>query len=385
MQNIVINANSETSVVVSSPQSTPAPTPEIWERPASWLPMPVITGSEVIFAALYPVTDTSYNTASITAFGNYIVDWGDGSIENYASGVTATHNYIYSSIPSATNTPFGYRQALLTITPQAGSDLTQIGDITLTDFLDVIGSGPNISIANITSNFKLQHIKWLGKVTGTLRSNTALIAVELDFNSFSSKANMSFLFESCENLVYVSPFNTFNITTFNNIFSGCSSLISCPEINLNNATVLDSAFLLCTSIKYVPDINLINPCSVPYLFYNTGLMSINITGKITTATAFTTSTSLLTIPNLDMSLTPSISGDFLSRGLRRFLPTGMKNSFAFPTSTNLGRTELIEVFNNLGSANSGATLNISKCLGKNDLTDADKLIATNKGWTLRLV
>ena len=61
--------------------------------------------------------------------------------------------------------------------------------------------------------------------------------------------------------------------------------------------------------------------------------------------------------------------------------TGMKASFNISASTKFTRAALVEILNNLATITStykltmGAT-NLAK------LTDEDKAIATNKGWTL---
>ena len=391
MTDIKINSDNSAELNISRyPTSSPQPT-QVWNRPASWLPMPSVTGSEEIFSALYPVTNTTYNSVSFTAYGNYIVDWGDGSIENYSSGVTATHTYTYSSIPQSTITPFGYRQALIKITPQAGSSLTQMADITSTDILDIVASGPNLIIGNITGCNRLCHIKWLAKITGKLNANKSLAAIELDYNTFSQATQFNYTFEGNYSLMYVSNFNTFSVTDFGGIFNGCYSLSRCPEINFNNATSLANAFGVCYSLVYVPKITLANPCALSNAFSQCQCLEyIDITGVATISFSLIMSgcNSLFEVPAIDMSNVPSLgtSSPFPSK-VRRVRAYGMKNTFQFSTTINsvtLGRTELVELFTNLGTANSGATLNIKGCIGVNDLTDNDKLIATNKGWTLIL-
>jgi hypothetical protein len=46
------------------------------------------------------------------------------------------------------------------------------------------------------------------------------------------------------------------------------------------------------------------------------------------------------------------------------------------------RTGLVAIFTNLGTADSGAIITITGNHGVVDLTAADRLIATNKGWTI---
>jgi hypothetical protein len=410
MQDHIINTNCESEVSISR-YEPPAPAAQVWDRPSYLLPMPVITGVETIIAILVEIDNASYNTITIPAIaGNYIVDWGDSVVENYASGTSASHSYSFAAISQATETPQGYRQALISITPQAGSDLTSFASITTAhrifySALDIVASGPNLVFNNITSR-KLLHVKLLCKVNGIFKGivnannitegNTAIVAIELDFNSFSNRADLFQMFQACVELKYVSPFATTGITNFSNIFNNCWSIVDIPNINFNNATNLNSAFTNCYELQSIPTIALSSPCSISSSFNNCfSLAKINMSGQVTysiPSQQFSQTHSLNEIPALDFS-TITINGVvFGGVNLKRFLPTGMTRTFtigdgtvsaAYPNS--LGRQELVEVFNNLGTANSGATLTIKGSVGVGDLTNNDKLIATNKGWTLILV
>ena len=61
---------------------------------------------------------------------------------------------------------------------------------------------------------------------------------------------------------------------------------------------------------------------------------------------------------------------------------GMKASFNISASTKFTREALVEILNNLATVTTSPTLTMgSRNLAK--LTDADKAIATGKGWTLK--
>ena len=64
------------------------------------------------------------NWVAFTLSGAYTVDWGDGTTENFAAGVTAYRNLAWSSYNTSTLTARGYRQAIITITPQSGHNIT---------------------------------------------------------------------------------------------------------------------------------------------------------------------------------------------------------------------------------------------------------------------
>jgi hypothetical protein len=379
MQNITIDSGSGVSIFVNSAQKTTPPEPtQIWNRPVSWLPIPEVTGQESVFYALVPVADASYNNISVTVSGNYIVDWGDGSTGNFSSGTTATHNYSYSQIPSSTNTPFGYRQALIKITPQAGSSLTSITNLNKTQFLDIVASGPNLVVNGITENYLLKHVKILAKCT-LFQSNTSLEAIELDYNSFSSLTSFSSVFSFNPNLIYISDFNTFNITNFSSTFSQCNALEKCPNINFNNATSLVACFASCFSLNSLPQINFSSPCNLSSAFsscYN--LQNIPITGNASSINAMIPDRSpLIEFPAINLSL---VSLDMIiAPPVKRFKAFGMKSSLSF-FDNFMGRNEIIECFNNLGNANPQAYVDVSLCAGAGSLTSQDLAIAEQKGW-----
>jgi hypothetical protein len=51
---------------------------------------------------------------------------------------------------------------------------------------------------------------------------------------------------------------------------------------------------------------------------------------------------------------------------------------------SLSRQAIVALFNSLPTITSAKTITLTSNYGVTDLTDADKLIAANKGWTLTL-
>jgi hypothetical protein len=125
-----------------------------WVRPADWLALPNVLATEQKFVALHAVFPHDNNLCSIIAEGAYTVDWGDGVVENFASGVQANHNYNYDNVAlNGTLCSRGYKQAIMKVTPQAGQNLTKltpsaqhpslhISNRMSTGYLDVVVSGP---------------------------------------------------------------------------------------------------------------------------------------------------------------------------------------------------------------------------------------------------
>lgn len=99
-----------------------------WTRPVDWVALTTITASDEKFVGLHAVYPDS-NFLALSAAGNYTVDWGDGSApENISSGVTAYHTYDYTTydVGNTTLCSRGYKQVIVTVTPQGGQQLTAL-------------------------------------------------------------------------------------------------------------------------------------------------------------------------------------------------------------------------------------------------------------------
>lgn len=102
------------------------PTESGWVRPADWLPLPEVLETEQKLVGLYAVDDDDSNYVAILAQGAYTVDWGGGVVENFASAVQAEHQYNFASLPIESLSSRGYKQVVVTLTPQIGQSLVLI-------------------------------------------------------------------------------------------------------------------------------------------------------------------------------------------------------------------------------------------------------------------
>jgi hypothetical protein len=102
------------------------PAADDWVRPADWLTLPTVGDTEQKFVGLMAITNDDSNFAALLARGAYTVDWGDGTIEDIADNVQAEHLYDYSAISNATLSSRGYKQVIITVTPQGAGNLTLI-------------------------------------------------------------------------------------------------------------------------------------------------------------------------------------------------------------------------------------------------------------------
>ena len=130
-----------------------------------------------------------------------------------------------------------------------------------------------------------------------------------------------------------------NATIIQNMFSGCFSLQSVPLFNTQNVTNMGNMFQNCYSLNFIPN-------------FNTALV-----------------TNFLNFANGCSSL------DRCTTIFRNSV--GLQNC-------QLSKDALVEILTNLinRTATTSATIDITGNWGATALTSADRLIATNKNWTI---
>ena len=149
---------------------------------------------------------------------------------------------------------------------------------------------------------------------------------------------MSSMFYSCNSLETIPSLDTSNVTNMGYMFQNCNSLKTIPLLDTSNVTNMSSMFRNCRLLTSIPVLNTSNVTNMSNMFYSCS--------------------SLETIHMV-----------------------GMKVDFDISASRLLTREALVEILNNLATVTTTKTLTMgSTNLAK--LTDEDKAIATNKGWTL---
>lgn len=239
-----------------------------WVRPSDWLAMPAISASDYRFDGLVAVFNNQTNWVSITAAGDFTVDWGDGTApENYAAGAQALHNYAWSSLSGTTETSEGFRQAIVTVTPQAGQTLYawNLGQPIANVPTNYSAAWLDIQVAmNNSGTFdfgradrhrprRLKRFRWLGlndqaNFSNFFRNMTSLAVVELDTTGATTMDNM---FNWCYALTTIPQFDTSTVTTTANMFHNCYSLITVPPLNLSSCTNISSMFWTCKNLRTV--------------------------------------------------------------------------------------------------------------------------------------
>lgn len=192
-----------------------------WVRPSDWLALTTPDISEQKIVGLHAVLPGN-NWVAFTLSGAYTVDWGDGVTENFAAGVTAYRNLAWSSYHTSTLTARGYRQAIITITPQSGHNITSW------NFL-VKHNQPGLSNGYSTG--------WL---------DMRLCTPHVASRTFSGSAGQVWhrMIEKFEQV------DTNTVVDASYMFNGCSSLQS---VTLDTGAVVDASFMFggCSSLQSV--------------------------------------------------------------------------------------------------------------------------------------
>jgi hypothetical protein len=401
-------------------------------RPEYWLQLPYVGPTEQKFVGLFAVYDIYDNYVAFTCSGNYTVDWGDGVVENVSSGVRAEHRYDYSAVSSSTLCVRQYKQVIITVTPQVGQSLTSINLNQLHSYIAAAGgvpflnpwlhlriSSPNLTTLDIKTN--------LFSTKQSLVEQVDLLSISSSMTSFyqmfslmyalrkvtmpntTNITNFQECFNSCYPLTDVSPFNTSNTTNMGSMFRDCRSLTNTPTFNISLVTTMSYAFGTCFSLENIyfsgNSINLLNLEGAFAGCINLKTVSgINYKNVTNISSAFS-ATKITSLKNLNTENCNNFT-TFVGGKVKTIenLITSAATSFSITFNTNLvyidfdviscdvdvsgcyqlSREAIVNIFNKLKDLTSlpSKNINISACFGRVYLTSTDRLIATNKNWTI---
>ena len=346
-------------------------------RPSDWLDLPEVQAGDQTLVALVAVYPHESNHLSFVVSGNYTVDWGDGVVENFSSGQQANKNYVWSSLP-ANDTTRGYRQAILTITPQSGQTLTSLNfnvrhpaatqNAYSIKLLDVGVAGANINNlvlsgsnlrAGILESFRFPGDNLITSFNSFLVNCNSLQS--LPALDVSNGTSFSGFMTNCFSLQSLPALDVSNGTNFSGFLNGCNSLQSLPALDVSNGTNFSGFMTNCFSLQSLPALDVSNGTS-----FNSFLVNCN---------------SLQSLPALDVSNGTSFSG-FMTNcfSLGSVVLAGLRETCDL-SNKQFSRNAIIAIFNGLATV-SAKTINISSNYGAADLTQADRDIAINKGWII---
>jgi hypothetical protein len=370
-----------------------------WVRPLGWLELPTVTSADTKIVGLVAIYEPEENAISIQAPAgtsqNYTINWGDGTSQTGTTTNIYTKRYDYnliSSIVLKDDFGYNYKQVIVTITNNSGTvsvwnlgaSITQGGS---NNWLDISYSWASdvyfgaryapylqrlqIFKATITGNRNqflellsaLRFLRWENVTYSSVTSATGYLGFignidRIDF-TFTPVvlANLFFQYSRMKalgNLVFPGT------STINSMFFQ-STIEEIGSVDITNATIGTQAFYGCSTLEKIGTLTTPAMTTITNMFFNcTKLKEI----VFTSCSAVTTTTS-------------AFSNCFSLRKLR--MP-GMGATFSI-ASCNMQRQELIELFRDLATV-SVKTITITNNPGVADLTAADLLIATSKGWTV---
>jgi surface protein len=258
---------------LSAPDQETTVTP--YTRPTGWLTLPTLLTTDYKFVGLYAI----FENANYVAFrvnnssGSYYVDWGDGTNNTYATGVTASHEYDYSTYDVSNTTlitrnNLTYKQAIITVTPVTVNNVTSMylhnphpsnpQTTYATNWLDISVNMPTMNAFNVTGGDTAIKPWLLEQATiGVIANNqsngymfygcSALKNVIIDTSA--AFINCSSMFYGCSALQTIPSFNTAWCTSMSYMFYNCYSLVSLPSTfntssNNNSSLMFNNCYSL---------------------------------------------------------------------------------------------------------------------------------------------
>lgn len=233
----------------------------------------------------------------------------------------------------------------------------------------------------------------------------------LDLDNLDVSTNVSmyrgfYNLDSLKTFPYIGQFT--KATTVRSIFVGATQLerfsADYTHLDFTNSTSMRETFQSLESLQELPEIRITNLSHSSDGFYqcfygDVSLRRVKFTGMTGNTSGeyyrmFYINYSLIYIEGVDFSFAND-SGDmtqtfYLARNISFIkFPGGATDETGFRYSTDLrysplNRDALLEIFNHLCTITHSATLDIRNNSYTSTLTDEDKAIATNKGWTLSL-
>ena len=172
----------------------------------------------------------------------------------------------------------------------------------------------------------------------------------------SNVTNMSGMFYNCNNLTTIPQLDTSNVTNMSSMFSYCYKLTTIPRLDTSNVTDMSSMFSYCNKLTTIPQLDTSNVNSISNTFQYASALS-DFGGLKNIGQAFSTTQSAnYSSYKLDLS-----------------------------KATNLTHESLMNVINNLYDIATAGVQAQQLVLGSDNLakiTDEEKAIAQNKGWSL---
>jgi surface protein len=251
------------------------------------------------------------------------------SLTEGGSAVTLTND------GSATLLP--YKIAVVTITPQAGADLTNVNFFVKhnetglvngysTGWLDIAIAAPSCTTLTIGSSaVTVRHgylervrLNQLGPITSfaSLFRFIRVLQNVVIADTITTLTFTDFMFQNCTLLTSVPLFDTSSVTNMSNMFNGCSSLKSVPMFDTSSAINMTLMLNGCSSLTSVPLFDTSSVTTMGTMFQGcSSLRSVPLfdTSSVTSmASMFTSCFSLKSVPMFDTSSVTNMTTMFFN-------------------------------------------------------------------------
>ena len=353
------------------------------------------------FVSATGLTATTFQLAA-TNGGTPIVAGSAGSGTQTA---LVTYDFATFDPTNATLTTYGYKQAIVEVTPQSGQHITGISfqvkhpilatsGAYSTAWLDIqinCGNCTSLNVGGATLAcgwVQRVNILSIGSITNfssMFWDCYSLQSVPL-FNT-AAGTNFYYMFYNCFSLQSVPLFNTAAVTDFSGMFDNCYSLQSVPLFNTAAGTNFSGMFYNCYSLQSVPLFNTAAGTTFTNMFYNcSALQSVplfNTAAGTNFATMFYGCSALQSVPLFNTAAGTTFNYMFYNcYALAEGALSGTTYAISY-SGCKLSEAALVAIFTALGSANGGSqTITVTGTWGDALLTAADKAIATGKSWTV---
>lgn len=363
-------------------EDTPA-----WERPAEWPNLDLLPFDEQV---IYITLDNTHRDAIlgldyVASPKAYTIEVGqivDGEflvIDTINTSVSAWRpsyeyfpsfniDYLVLRIKAA-----GQFTSLMNIAPYL-SDGTTAPSRYNTSILEIYVNAPSATRLGTITGYITQHVK--------IKDCVSLTSID----SICSNARALELFE-------IENCDTTKITSYYNAFNSCTVLENVDflkDLDFISCTTVSGMFSVCRCLKSLDLTVMKNTGNISnwknFLANSSGIKEVNMAGMdLHSATDFgaffqyTYGLQKIDMSGCNISNVTAASNFTSASGVTDFkLPDGINFSFTLNYITT--RKDIIDIFNQLPTV-SGLTLTIGSSALK-VITDADKAIATDRGWTL---
>ncbi|MGM9608361.1 MAG: BspA family leucine-rich repeat surface protein [Oscillospiraceae bacterium] len=313
-------------------------------RPADWLHMPTPAENEMYLLFHIPDGVSSLLAFTVTCTGDYMVALGtvSGGAFVPVGSTTIASGSKYEAELFADDygnlTDDGMKQVMvkvsgtdiLTWAPSTNSKKaspSNFADWNIVEISCNLPSGTKVVCGSSTQTLALTNLRyftWIGD---------------------NAVTNMSYMFYYCYSLTSIPQLDTSAVKNMSSMFNSCYSLTAIPQLDTSSVTNMSYMFYYCYSLTAIPQLDTSSVTNMSYMF---------------------DSCYSLTAIILDNTV-DSWAGYAISL-----------------SNCSLGHAAIVAFFDSLPTITAAKAITLTGNPGVSELTDEEKAIATEKGWTLTL-